>query len=107
MVQRTQVSELRFMELLDGLCKYADHYRLVDGAWLDARRAAADALPDIPRQQRQAEQRSLQNHCEQLLETHEEDLVAGLQRQQAVPVQQLLCSQLSGACRQAQVQAEL
>ena len=83
-------------ELLEGLCKIAFQYRLVDGTWLDTR-GNAKGLPEAPRQQVQAERQNLENHCARLLESHEEALLPELQRS-SVPVQELLCSTLSKAC---------
>ena len=90
-----------WQELLEGLCKFADHYRLANDSWVDTRQSAAGSLPEVPRAQRQAEQRALLSHCSLLIEQHEDDLVAGLQRKSAPPVQQLLCQELSRACRPA------
>ena len=95
-----KVSETRFMELLDDACKFADHYRLSDnGTWVDTRRKAA-GLPEVPQAEQQAEQRRLRAECERLIENHEEDLIAGLQRPKAPSVRRLLCQELSPACRQ-------
>ena len=83
-------------ELLEGVCKVAFSYRLVNGTWLDTRELSAD-VPEAPRQQVQAERQSLENYCNSLLEQHEEQLVPQLQ-QQSQPVSALLCQGISKAC---------
>lgn len=91
-----RVSDQRMDELLEGLCKIAFSYRLVNDTWQDTRDKQKH-LPEAPRQQVQAERQGLENYCNRLLEQHEEQLIPQLQ-QLTSPVKSLLCQEISRAC---------
>lgn len=75
-----RTSELRFHELLEGLCKQVSEYHLnLDGRWVRPRPGQESSHSDPEaRVRRRSESRQIQNYCERLLEQHEDDLVLQL-----------------------------
>ncbi|KAL0020585.1 hypothetical protein WJX77_006442 [Trebouxia sp. C0004] len=113
-----RVSELRVVELLDGVCESMKDYELrsvasdlIDQAetwqWVHPKHTQHRPLPDstIDKAQLKQQQRRLQNYCAQLLDKYEEKMSAALQNgSSAKDLDHLLCTELSADCRKLNTQ---
>lgn len=111
-------SELRVVELLDGVCDSMKDYELKSIAtdltdqaeawqWIHPKHTQHRPLQDntTDKAQLKQQQRRLQNYCAQLLDKYEEQMSAALQQgSSAEDLDHLLCTKLSADCEKTNTQ---
>ena len=87
-----RVSELRFVELLDGMCNSMTEYELAPTAsglnngtvwlWLKPKKGKGNnpKSQKLDKQQLKRQQKQLQNYCASLIDRFEDDISAALQQ---------------------------
>lgn len=110
-------SELRVVELLDGICDAISEYELAGVAshpaadskmtwqWLHPKGKRPSTSTRVEKPQLKQQQRRLQNYCAQLIDKSEDSLSAALQQGlSSADLQNLLCMELNKDCQTMTVQ---
>jgi len=106
-----RLSELRMVELLEGLCGRMKLYtwgstKVDEGAalqqgWTLKQKAVRDISLGISRAEEKVKQKELASYCGRLIEEHEDELVEAIQKEkfdEETGLKELLCVKLAGVC---------
>ncbi|CAI5989954.1 unnamed protein product [Closterium sp. NIES-64] len=109
-----RVSELRAVEILDGLCKKMDKYSIVTKderrVWSSHRDYSRSANTDRKKLIREEQGKEIKRWCDRLLEEYEDDITAQLQSgdlNMEADVPALLCARITPSCKAKALQREV
>ncbi|KAL3150170.1 hypothetical protein ABBQ32_000032 [Trebouxia sp. C0010 RCD-2024] len=113
-------SELRILEILDGICDAVSEYELAGvhtdhtagsqstWQWLPPKSKKLSNSTRLGKSQLKQQQRRLQNDCARLIDKAEDDLTAALQKgSSSADIQTMLCTDCRPASEQSAPQTEL
>ncbi|CAI5515624.1 unnamed protein product, partial [Closterium sp. Naga37s-1] len=109
-----RVSELRAVEILDGLCKKMDKYSIVTKderrVWSSHRDYSRSANTDRKKLIREEQGKEIKRWCDRVLEEYEDDITAQLRSgdlNMDADVPALLCARITGSCKAKALQREV
>ncbi|CAI5467518.1 unnamed protein product [Closterium sp. Yama58-4] len=109
-----RVSELRAVEILDGLCKKMDKYSVVTKderrVWSSHRDYSRSANTDRKKLIREEQGKEIKRWCDRLLEEYEDDITAQLRAgdlNMDADVPALLCARITRSCKPKALEREV